>query len=215
MMQRALAIFALGLLITTAADAKSSVNKSVRVAAGEILDESVSSVNGSVDIGSGAEIGGSAKSVNGSVDVGDDARTRSVSSVNGSVDVGDRVSVDGDVTTVNGSLRVGRESTVAGSVETVNGRIDLRGAMVERDLRTKNGGIVLDDGAVVQGDILVESSRNRNRWNKEPLEIKLRGGSSVEGDIRVDEDRSRKVLVILSEGSEVRGQIEGAEVIRR
>ena len=116
------------------------------------------------------------------------------------------------VGTVNGTLRIGDQSTISGNVETVNGKIDLRGTTIERNIETVNGGIVLDGGTQVQGNIIVRETRGRNN-NRRTLEIELRGGSSVAGDIRVEDD-DRKVRVTLSGGSAVHGQIEGAEVVQ-
>ena len=202
------------LLITAAANARSSVNKSVNVAPGETLSESVSSVNGSVNVGANAVLQGEAETVNGSLSIDDGCQTRDLSSVNGAVRVGERVQVDGNVSTVNGTLRIGDQSTISGNVETVNGSIDLRGATVERDIETVNGGIVLDQGAIVRGSIIVPATRSRgNKKWRGTLDIELRGGSSVVGDIRV-EDEDRKVRVILRDGSTVGGQIQGAEIVR-
>ncbi len=212
MYQRILIAFAASLLITTSVDARSSANSSVKVAAGETLRENLSSVNGSVTVGADADLQGDAETVNGSLSVNDGARTRNLSSVNGSVQVGSRVTVDGDIETVNGTLRVGDQSTVSGNVESVNGSIDLRGAVVERDIEIVNGKVVLDQGTQVQGSIIVRETRGRNN-RRRILDIELRGGSSVDGDIIV-EDEDRKVRVTLSDGSAVRGEIRGAEVVR-
>ncbi len=215
MYSKTFAILAAFLLITTAADARSSANSSVRVAAGESLNEDVSSVNGSVTVGADADLQGDAETVNGSVQIEDGARTHNISSVNGGIRIGERVTVDGDIESVNGSLRVGEDSTVSGHVETVNGGIDLSGVTIERSVRTVTGKIVLDRGTRIEGDIVVRESRGWNGWGgrRQVQEIELRDGSIVTGDILVEDDE-RKVRVTLSGGSVVQGRIQGAEVVQ-
>lgn len=199
------------LVITATAEARSTVNKSIKIGAGETVSDELSSVNGSVTVGSGAVLQDEASTVNGSLTIGDDVQAREISSVNGSVRIGDRATVDGDVSTVNGTLRAG-ESTIQGEVSTVNGTIKLNGSTVERDIMTVNGRITLDRGTRVAGNLIIKETRGRNNWSK-PLKIELRGGSVVEGDVIV-EDSDRKVEIRLLDGSSVGGKIEGADVVR-
>ena len=206
-----LAIFTL--LLTCAASAGATVNKSIHVDDGERIDRKLSSVNGSINVGARAELERAASTVNGSISVEDGSRTRDLSSVNGTVRVREGVTVDGDVTTVNGTARSGRDTVVTGSVETVNGSIELLGTTVHEDLRTINGRVLLEGGTRVQGDLIVEETRN-NGWNsrRKPLEIELRDGSVIEGNVDV-RDEDRKVIVRLSGGSAVNGQVLGAKVV--
>lgn len=211
----AVSVAALLVLLSPAAGA--SVNKSIRIDDGRSVDRNVSSVNGSVTIGRGAEVRGKVSSVNGSVDVRSEARVGDVSSVNGGIDIDADVVVDGDVESVNGGIRTSSGTSIAGHVETVNGGIDLEGTEVGRDVATVNGDIELERGTRVAGDVVVEENRGRRGWwngRQKPLRIELSGNSVVEGDIDVlDEDR--EVVVILRDGSTVRGEIRGAEVERR
>ena len=72
--------------------------------------------------------------------------------------------------------------------------------------------MVLEAGSQVGGNLIVRESRGRNFW-RDALEIELRGGSTVNGDLIV-EDEDREVRLILRDGSAVRGEIRGAEVVR-
>ena len=91
------------LALSVAAPASAhSVNKSVKIAAGNTSDGE-SSVNGSISVGSGAIVTGDLSTVNGRVKVDSDATVE-------------------DVSTVNGGLRIGSGSTTE-SLSTVNGGI--------------------------------------------------------------------------------------------
>jgi len=201
-------------VLASASFAGASVNKSIRVDDGETADHELNSVNGSITVGSRAELQRSAETVNGGIRVGDDSRTRDLVSVNGGIRVGDRVTVDGDLRSVNGSVEAGGETVVTGRLETVNGGIDLRGTKVEGNLQTVNGRVRLDRGSRVQGDLVIEG-RNNHGWSShsKPLVIELRDGSVIEGDVDV-RDEDRKVVVRLSGGSAVKGQVRGAEVVQ-
>ena len=215
MRQRTILYLAIFLfLLVSAAFAGATVNKSIHVDDGETVDRGLTSVNGSITVGSGAELLRSAETVNGSLSVKSEARTRDLSSVNGSVRVGRRVTVDGDLRSVNGTVRSAEETVVTGSVGTVNGTIELDGTTVQEDLQTINGRVVLDRGSRVLGDLVIEDTRSRD-WSsrRKPLEIELRGGSVIEGDVDV-RDKDRKVIVRLSGGSAVMGQVRGAEVVQ-
>ena len=200
-------------LLASVAVAKSSVNKSIRVDDGETVDSGLSSVNGAITVGSRAELQRSAETVNGGISVDDDSKTRDLSTVNGSVRVAQRVTVDGDLSSINGTVESGEGTVVTGTVETVNGTIELLGTTVHEDLRTINGRVVLDRGSRVRGDLVIEDTRSRD-WNsrRKPLEIELRAGSVIEGDVDV-RDKDREVIVRLSGGSAVMGQVRGAEVV--
>lgn len=214
MRQKALAYIVASLfLLVSASFAESSVNKSIRVDDGETVERGLSSVNGSITVGSRAELQRSTETVNGSISVDDEARTRDLTTVNGSVRVRARVTVDGDLRSVNGTLESGEGTVVTGTVETVNGTVELTGTTVREDLRTINGRIVLDRGSRVHGDLVIEETRGHD-WGsrRKPLEIELRDGSVIEGDVDV-RDEDRKVIVRLSGGSAVMGQVRGAEVV--
>ena len=201
-----------------AVPAAAGVNSSVTIEDGAMRSGGASTVNGSIRVGEDAEVGGICETVNGAIRVGDGARVAGLRAVNGTIRVGEDVTVEDDAVTVNGRIAIDRGSRVDGIVETVNGGVELSGAEV-RGVRTTNGHVVLADGSVVDGDVVI-AGRQKKRWfwgggdERKPLEIELSGGSVVTGDIVV-EDPDREVTVVLRQGSEVRGTIEGAEVERK
>jgi len=205
-------VFSVILLVTATASAETTLNKSIRISDGQSVEHSLNSINGSINIGSDAEILGGTRSVNGGIKVGDDSRTESLYSVNGGIRVGDRVTIDGDLQTINGTIRTGEETVVTGAVETVNGDADLVGTTVYADLQTVNGSVTLDRGSRIQGNVIIEESHGNNHHRQKALRIDIRNGSVVEGDIDVL-DKDREVIVRLSNGGSVMGQIRGAEVI--
>lgn len=211
-MYRIALAFAASLLINTAY-ADITINKSIRIADGTTTGSSLTSINGSVNIGSGAEVQGGTRTINGGIKVGDDSRTEKLSSINGRLRIGDRVTVDGNLQSINGTIKSGEGTLVTGSIETVNGDVDLAGTTIHKDLETVNGSVILDGESLIQGDLIVKKSRGSNHHEQKPLEITIRRGSVIEGDIEVL-DKDRKVVVRLSDGGIVMGEIRGAEVIR-
>jgi len=205
-------VFSVILLATASAFAETTINKSIRISDGQTVEHSLNSINGSINIGSGTEILGGTRSVNGGIKVGDDSRTENLYSVNGAIRVGDRVTIDGDLQTVNGTIGTGENTVVTGGVESVNGDADLVGTTVYADLQTVNGSLTLDRGSRIQGNVIVEESHGNNHHRQKPLRIDIRNGSVVEGDIDIL-DKDREVIVRLSSGGTVVGQIRGAEVI--
>jgi cytoskeletal protein CcmA (bactofilin family) len=215
-------LFTVGLLILlmSVPALGASINKSVKIGAGEESD-GATSVNGSITVGESATVTGNLKTVNGTIRVDDGAIVQKASTVNGGLKLGDRGKAEA-LSTVNGSIRVGEEAMVAGEIEAVNGRItvekgahisdnvsnvngqiDLSGAELEGDLSTVNGDINLADRSVVKGDIIVEepggwdSDKEKNRIPR----LVIGPGSRVEGTIVLE----RKVKLFISETAEVGG----------
>lgn len=200
-----------------------SINKSVKIAAGE-ESGGATSVNGSITVGENATVTGNLKTVNGSIRVDDGAAIEEAATVNGGVRLAEKVKCE-DLTTVNGSINVGENGEITGEVGAVNGRISLAngtrvsddvgnvngqiglsGAEVGGDLSTVNGDIELSDGSVVKGDLIVEKPNNWS-WGKEKSRkprVVIGPGSRVEGAIRLE----RKVELFISESAEV-GEISG------
>ncbi len=203
----ALAAFAL----VFAAGCQAGVNRTMRLADGETSDSGFSSVNGSILIGRDAEVRGSSQTVNGRISVDDGAKVRGLSSVNGSIRIDDKVTVDGDLESVNGGIECGTGSRIDGDVETVNGDVELEGTVVDGTIETINGEVTLRGASRVTRDVVI--GRNRGNSSRRVLEIRLSGGSVIEGDVIV-KARNRKVQVVLAGGSEVKGEIDGAEVVR-
>lgn len=197
-----------------------SINKSIRIAAGE-ESGGATSVNGSITVGADAKVTGNLKTVNGSIRVDDGASIEEASTVNGGVRLAEKVSAE-SLTTVNGGINVGENGDISDEVGAVNGRISLgrgtrigndvgnvngqiglAGAEVGGDVTTVNGDIELSDGAVVKGDVVVEKPSNWS-WGKEKSRkprIVIGPGSRVEGTIRLE----REVELFISESAEVGG----------
>ncbi|MDX1498916.1 MAG: hypothetical protein R3176_03405 [Woeseiaceae bacterium] len=215
-------LFTVALLILLGASiqpAGASVNKSIRIAAGETAD-GASSVNGSITIGEGAIVTGDVSTVNGSVRVGDNAELRDASTVNGTIRIGpgvragdletvngavridENVAIDGHVEAVNGAIQLGRGTTVTGHVENVNGNIELVAATVGDDVTTVSGDVELRDAATVRGDLVVEKP-SRWSWGRDRRkpEIVIGPGSRVLGTVRLEHE----VELYISETAEVGG----------
>jgi len=197
-----------------------SINKSVKIAAGE-ESGGATSINGSITVGESATVTGNLKTVNGTIRIDDGAIVRKASTVNGGLKLGDKGKAEA-LSTVNGSIRVGEEATVDGEVEAVNGRItvdkgarvsdnvgnvngeiDLSGAEIGGSLSTVNGDIDLADSSVVKGDIIVEEPSGWS-WGKEKSRkprVVIGPGSRVEGTIVLE----REVYLFISESAEVGG----------
>ncbi len=208
-----------------------SVNKSVRIDAGETVDEA-SSVNGSITVGEGATVTGEVSTVNGSIRIHENAEVEDASTVNGTIRVGPGARV-GHLETVNGAIRVAENVSVAGYIEAVNGAIDLRsGSTVERyienvngdielvdssvggDLTTVSGDVRLQDGAILRGDLVVEKP-SRWSWKRKDSkpEIVIGPGSRVLGTIQLE----REVELYISDTAEVggvSGEMSMADAVR-
>ncbi len=207
--KRVIALAAFALLFLAGCNA--GVNRSFRVANGETVDSGFNSVNGTIRIGKDAEVKGSSHTVNGGISVDDGSRVRDLATVNGSIRLAGKVTVDGDLESVNGGVRCGSGTTVDGDVTTVNGDVDLEGTVIDGSVETINGEVTLRAGSRVKRDVVIE--RNRGSGDRRPLEIRVLEGSVIEGDVIV-KSAKRKVKVVLSGGSEVQGEIDGAEVVR-
>ncbi len=202
----ALAVF----LLLFAAGCNTGVNRSFRVADGETVDSGFNSVNGSIRIGSDSEVKGSSHTVNGRISVDEGSKVRDLATVNGSIQIADKVTVNGDLDSVNGDVQCGPGTQVNGDVNTVNGDVDLEGTMIDGSVETINGEVTLRAGSRVKRDVVIE--RNRGSSSHRTLEIRVLDGSVIEGDVIV-KARKRKVTVVLAGGGEVKGEIEGAEVV--
>ena len=183
-------------------DGESSVNGSITIGEGATINGDVETVNGTIRIEQGATIG-DAETVNGGLRVADNVKSENLSTVNGSIRVAGQVSVAGEISTVNGRIVVGGGSKVEKGVGNVHGEIELSGSEIGGDLLTVNGDIELADGAVIKGDLIVEKPGGWNNSNREPR-IVIGPGSRVEGTLRLE----REVELFISESAEV-GGVEG------
>jgi len=132
--------------------------------------------------------------------------------VNGPIEIDADAVVSDSVETVNGSIRIGAGSKVERDVASINGSIVLRGTKVGRDVRTINGGVHLDEGTVVQGDVIIEDKSVSLGRGRHVLEITLSGGSVVQGDI-INESDDVDVEIRLEGESKILGRVTGAKVI--
>ncbi len=198
-------------VLLLSAGCNAGVNRSFRVADGETVDSGFNSVNGSIRVGSDAEVKGSSHTVNGRISVDDGSRVGDLATVNGSIRIADKVTVDGDLESVNGGVACGSGTEVDGDVTTVNGDVDLDGAVIDGSVETINGAVTLRGASRVKRDVVIE--RNRGSSSRRTLEIRVLDGSVIEGDVVVKSSK-RKVTVVLAGGGEVKGEIDGAEVVR-
>ncbi len=199
-----------------------SINKSIKIDAGS-HSGGQSSVNGSISVGSGAVIDGSLETVNGSIRVAEDvtledAKTvngtiriasgssaEDVGSVNGAIRLGENVTVSGGVEVVNGKISLDSGTKVAADVSNVNGEISLTAAEIGGNLSTVNGDVSLHDGSTLHGDLIVEKPGGWG-WsnNKRKPKVIIGPNSKVLGTIVLQ----RKVELYISNSAEV-GDVSG------
>ncbi len=197
-----------------------SINKSVKIAAGE-ESGGATSVNGSITVGESATVTGNLKTVNGTIRIdagaivkkantvngglklGDNAKAEALSTVNGSIRVGEAATVDGEVEAVNGRITVEKGARINDNVGNVNGEIDLSGAEIGGNLSTVSGDINLADQSIVKGDVIVEEPGgwNSSKEKTRKPRVVIGPGSRVEGTIVLE----RKVDLFISESAEVGG----------
>ncbi len=196
-----------------------SINSDVVVPDGETVD-GVSSVNGSVDVGVGSTVNGDISTVNGSIsmderaqaedietvngkiEIGPETVARSLETVNGSIQVGERAAISGSIESVNGRITVGSEAVVAGTVGAVNGQLLIQGAEVG-SLANVNGGMVLESGSIVNGELRVRKPRGSD---DDPVVVEIHSGVRVAGPLVFE----RPVTLRVHENAEL-GEIRGAE----
>jgi DUF4097 and DUF4098 domain-containing protein YvlB len=198
-------------LLTLPLAAKTTLNSSIYIEAGEHHEGGCTSVNGSIHVGEGARINGGCRSVNGSIEVESNCITRDLESVNGGIEVGEKTQVRGDIASVNGPCQCDAGVFVKGDAKTVNGSIQLDGTEVEGGLETYNGDISLSNEAIVRQDIIIKESK-RNEQREKPLYITI-DNAVVEGDV-INKDDDLEVVVVLRNGGEVKGEVVNARVQR-
>lgn len=181
----------------------STVNGSISVGVGSIVEGEITTVNGSVKLASRGQAD-DITTVNGKIELAAEAVTGSLETVNGSIQVGERCAIDGGVETVNGRITLGAETVVSGKVSAINGQLMIRGAEVGR-LENVNGGMVLESGTVVNGELRVRKPRMAD---EEPVTIEIHADVRVVGPLVFE----RPVTLRVHERAEV-GEIEGAEPV--
>lgn len=198
----------------TESNGASSVNGSVTVGAGAIVDGDVETVNGTVSIDDNATIR-DAETVNGVIRVGSDVKADNLSTVNGAIRVDENSVIDGHIEAVNGSIELAKGSTVSRHVSNVNGEIDIVGSEIGGDLSTVSGDIWLGEGTAIRGDVIVQKPGGTNWFSKNNREPKvvIGPGSQVDGDIRLE----RVVKLYISNTAivgGVRGEMSMDDAIR-
>ena len=165
----------------------SKVNGSIRVSAEERVGD-ISSVNGGIDLGSDS-VAAKLDTVNGRIDLDERVVIERAETVNGGIRVSRDVTVHGSLTTVNGGIQTNPGTGVEGRVRTVNGKITLRDTHIGENVQTSNGDILLTDGSVVEGDVIVKGRRS---WfgrffgfGQKSSKITIDADSSVMGDIHL------------------------------
>lgn len=231
LVKRMMTVGLLVLLVLTVPAHAGTINKSVKIAAGSESD-GASSVNGSVTVGAGAVVNGDVETVNGTIRIDENATIRdaetvngtlrvaagvkaeSLATVNGAIRIDENVTVDGSVEAVNGSINVAKGSQIARDLSNVNGEIELAGSEIGGDVSTVNGDVELSDGAIIKGDLIVEKPGGFNWVNKSRKpEIVIGPGSQVQGTIRLE----REVKLYVSESAKVggvSGEMSMADAIR-
>jgi cytoskeletal protein CcmA (bactofilin family) len=127
--------------------------------------------------------------VNGGIDIGSGVHADDVTSVNGSVHVGSDGTIDGELSVVNGRISVDSGTTVKRDVSNVNGEIQISGAEVGGNIETVAGDVVLENGAVLHGDINIEKPGNWSQsWTHNKPTIVIGPGCRVDGTIRIEHE---------------------------
>jgi hypothetical protein len=180
----------------------SKVNGGIRVSAEERVGD-ISSVNGSIDLGSGASAE-RLDTVNGGIDLDERAEIEVTKTVNGKIRVSQDVTVHGSLSTVNGSIQTNPGTVVEDRVSTVNGKTRLRDTPVGENVETRNGDILLTDGSVVEGDVIVKARHSTwigrfFNFDRTSSTITIDAESSVMGDIHL----YREVNLDIAEGADV------------
>ena len=180
---------------------QSSVNGSISVGSGAIIDGSLETVNGSIRVEENVTLK-DAETVNGKIRIGSGSSADDVSSVNGAIRLGENVRVGGEIDVVNGKISLDKGTSVIDDVSNVNGDITLSGAEVGGNLSTVNGDVSLQDGTTLRGDLIVEKPSGWS-WNEGKRRPKIVIGpqSKVLGTIVLE----RQVELFISNTAEVGG----------
>ena len=112
-----------------------------------------------------------AANINKSIRIGDGIESDGHSTVNGSISVGSDSTVSGSLETVNGTIRVG-QGTVIENADTVNGSIRMDNGVSARNVNGVNGSIRLGEQVTVSGEVSVVNGK-----------IAMDTGTTVAGDV--------------------------------
>ncbi len=180
-----------------------SVNGSITVGNNSHVDD-LDTVNGSIKVGTGSTVG-KVDTVNGSIKFRDGVTADSVEAVNGSLTLGSDCHIKGKAETVNGSINAGSGCDIEGNLETVNGKITADNSHIDGSIKTTNGDIILSDGTLVTGDIVVDKSSGFFNVNKKVPTVIIGAHVVVEGDLQF----KKKVKLKIADSAKVNGDIIG------
>ena len=121
----------------------------------------------------------SVETVNGKIVLGRDAQAKSLATVNGPIQIEAGARVAGDIKAVNGRVVLEPGAEVAGQVESVNGQIWLKAARAG-SLSNVAGGMILESGSVVSGELRVRKPRSGSPG---PVTIVIHAGARVDGPL--------------------------------
>ena len=139
LMQNCITGFITALIFIAGCDVE--VNKPIRVKDGESRDHDLVTVNGSIIIGRDCHIDGTCRTVNGGIEVGKSSHISDLHSINGNIYIEQDVIIQHDVETINGTVRILTGTEIGQDVITVNGRLELSGVTVGRDIASQAGDI--------------------------------------------------------------------------
>lgn len=184
-----------------------TVNGSIKVGHHANVGD-LSTVNGSVKVASDSAVG-DADTVNGSVVFAENVTAKSAETVNGSIKLGGNCKIIGNVETVNGSVTANTGCEIGGNFNTVNGKLKAIQTQIDGDVKMVNGSIILLDGTVVSGDIVIK--KNKSFFNKSKgKNPKVVIGKNVK--IKGDLEFQRPVDLYVHDTADVDTDVENAEV---
>ncbi len=192
------------------------LNQSVRIDDGTKHRDDITTVNGSITIGKDCEVLGLCRSINGNIRVGEGSIVSDLQSVNGKIAIAENVRVDGNIGAINGGVTIKSGVVVAHDIDVINQHIRIEGAEIGGNISIQNGDVFLRDKTILEGSILVdaeglfESEGSRRRT----VLIEISGGSVVKGNIEVG-DQNIEVKVRLRDGGKVLGEVINAEILTR
>ncbi|HPG39344.1 MAG TPA: hypothetical protein PLP19_01240 [bacterium] len=200
-------------LVTVASAMDISINKSTTIRDGKKKNGGMTTINGNLNIGDDCRVTGACRTVNGNIDIGDNTTVKKLQTVNGGVTIGRNSRILTHIETVNGFVTCNPGVEILGSIKTVNAMIELDSVRVKRNITTYTGNIYLQNGSIVERDLVVKHSHNKNNsYDNWILKLTLSGGSIIEGDVIV-RAKDIKVMVTLREGSKIMGKVKNAQVV--
>lgn len=138
-----------------------SVNSSIEIDDGSVVEDGLKTVNGRIAIGADCEIGGDVSTVNGSIRIGPATSAGAIHTTNGSITLDQAVEAE-SVATTNGRVRIGNDARIGESVGSTNGSIELdAGARVSGAVETSNGHITAAEGVIIADEVRSNNGRVR------------------------------------------------------